>query len=530
MSESIDFGIKYDVIKLKDNLFFLVPVELVEGYATTTNFYTDSEYRVLSSPTDLAGEYVVDTVFSGDNLRQLYEMDDLNFLKEYFLAEEKDRIQVVLVSKGKMKKFKVDARMFEEANVLETFQVEQGKPMVTLNETALEDVLSSESVDEMRAKLLRYKSLIKNIKERERKDGTTKITVKNGTITEIVSRNKVTDLKANDTLCKTTSANVADKGSMLGADVSLRGLETYIRERVFGHDKEIRKLSKTIIMNATALEGEKNEPILLLGPTGTGKTETVHAICGYLSIPLVEVNSVNLVPQGIKGMSLEDCLYSLIVSCNYDVKKAQKGLVFFDEFDKLGLVSSDYKSPVSQILLKFIEGSHFLVDKPTDDYDFDTSMLIKIFAGAFTDLFGPDKSIGFSSGDKKGSTFKPKNITEKEYFGKELVTRIPHIVLFDELSREDKRRAILYSKVSEFLIKKERYERQFGVTLSASDAYIEALLDKLDREQRSMRDINNLIIESLDEAEYEMLSQDGNYKRLVLTSDTVSDNTKFDLS
>lgn len=528
MAEESDYGIKYQVIKLKDNLYFLRPIGLVEGYAATNVFYNKREHKILTSPTDLACGEVIDSVFSADALRELYDFDDISFLKEYFLAEEKEKVQIVTTRGGQIKKFKVDVKLFEEADIVESFEVEQGKPSVNLNESAIEDLLSASNTDEMRAKLLRYKNLTKNIKTREKKDGTTKITVKNGSITEIENRSKIITTSAKDTL-GTTSAKSAEKASMLGSDISLIGLETYIKERVFGHDTEIRKLAKTIIMNYTAEPGDKNEPLLLVGPTGTGKTETMHAISSYLDIPLIEINSVNLVPQGIKGMSLEDCLYSLIVSCNYDLEKAQRGLVFFDEFDKLGLVSSDYKSPVSQILLKFVEGSKFLIDKPTDDYTFDTSMLIKIFAGAFSDLFEADKKIGFGT-SSEAPEFKPRNITDKEYFGKELVTRIPHVILFNELAREDKKRAILISKISEYLIKKQRYQRQFNVELQAADSYIDALLDKLDAEQRSMRDLNNLIIESLDEAEYTLLSNPHGYKRLVLTADTVANNKKFDLS
>lgn len=534
-AEEMDFGIKYKVVKLKDGLFFMIPLELVEGYAARGIFYNENELKILGAPCDLAGDTVIDTIFSGAALRKLYEFDDISFLKEYFLADEKEKIQIVTISKGQMQKFKVDARVFENSDVMESFFVEQGRPAVTLNEQALDDLINSSSEEDIRTKLLRYKNLAGSLKKREKSEGLTSITVKNGTVTEIVSKNKVVNLGNKNSLIAVshlaTGSDVAEEASVLGSDISLLGLETYIRERIFGHDKEIKVLAKSILMNYTAKDGEKVEPILLIGPTGTGKTETMHAVSSYLNIPLIEVNTVNLVPQGLKGMSLEDCLYSLIVSCNYDVAKAQRGMVFFDEFDKLGMVSTDYKSSVIQILLKFIEGGTFMIDKPTDDYSFDTTHLNKIFAGAFTDLFEQDKRIGFLTSEEKGKmVFKPSNITDKNYYGRELVTRIPHILVYSELSREEKKKAILYSKVSEYLIKKQRYARQFGVTLDAEDSYFNALLDKLDAEQRSMRDLNNVIIESLDDAEYQMLASPDKYRRLVLTAETVGNNQKYDLS
>ena len=86
-------------------------------------------------------------------------------------------------------------------------------------------------------------------------------------------------------------------------------------------------------MNYTALDGEDVESILLVGPTGTGKTETVKAACEYLDIPYFFINASNIVPQGIKGMSIEDVIVGLFEAANYDEKIAQRGLIFLDEFD-----------------------------------------------------------------------------------------------------------------------------------------------------------------------------------------------------
>lgn len=95
-------------------------------------------------------------------------------------------------------------------------------------------------------------------------------------------------------------------------------------------------------------------------------------------------------------------------------------------------------------------------------------------------------------------------MTEADYFGKELVTRIPHVLVYNELSKELQKEVVLHSKLSQYYLKKQRYQRQFGIELHVDDTYIEALLSQLSEKDRSMRDLNNLIISSLDEAEYEM--------------------------
>ena len=316
----------------------------------------------------------------------------------------------------------------------------------------------------------------------------------------------------------------------LNNDISLKGLENYIKERVLGHDKIIRYIAKTIIMNYTATDTDEVEPILLVGPTGTGKTQTMQVAASYLNIPFAAVNMVNLVPQGIKGTSLEDCLYSLLVSANYKKEIAERGIFFGDEMDKLGKANVDYKEPIKDIFLNFFDGVPFLLDKKEDDYFFNTKFLNKVFAGRFEDVFEiPQKTIGFDADTKIEKDDFGEMIYDKEYYGKELITRITHIYLYKELNNETRKRILLESKLSRYLNKKIRYERQFGVTLEAQDSYIEAVLEKLDKSKLSMRQLNNLISHTLDEVEYVLLSGNNKGKKLILTKDIVEDNSKFTL-
>ncbi len=522
-----DYGIKYIKSKINENTYILIPTELVEGYGVGNIFYSMDVYPIIKSVEDLEeNDVFVDTIHSTEELISIYEYEDIDFLKEYFLNEEKDNILIVMIEKGRVIKKKVNKDLLTAINPSETYEKQKNKPSVTLNSDALTVLLNKNTLDEVRGELLRYKNLIASFRDKEKKDGTTKIVVENGHVKEIVTDRNVKGLS------KTSKTNqspiISNSTPITSSEISLKGLESYIKERVFGHDQEIEDIATNILMNFTAEAGEKSEPLLLVGPTGTGKTATMKAAMSYLDIPLIEINTPNLVPQGIKGMSLEDCLYSLIVSTDYNLEKAKRGLVFFDEFDKLGEINSDYKSSIVQILLKFIEGDTFMIDKPTDDYDFDTSMLIKVFAGAFSSLFEKNKSIGFNSSEETVK-FEPSNITKKEYFGKELVTRIPHIYTYHELDRSTQKRILIDSKLSELLRKKKRYERQFGVDTIVEDSYIEAVLNRLKVEDKSMRDLNNIILGSLKSAERELLLSPEKYKKLILTKDTVENPKNFKL-
>ena len=271
------------------------------------------------------------------------------------------------------------------------------------------------------------------------------------------------------------------------------------------------------------------EPLLIVGPTGTGKTETIRAASEYLDIPFIEINTPNLVPEGIHGASLESYLNSLKIYCNGDLKQAEKSIVYLDEFDKLGRNDLNIKTAVKQILLKFLEGGTFIISDRYNTYNFNTRMLNKICSGAFQELFEEHKAIGFETGAPKSMQFSRQKVVDADYYGKELITRIHSIIPYLPLTREEQKRVILESKISKYLQKKIRYQKQFNIELLLEDDFINGLIDKLSNSEQSMRDLNNNILEYLALPEYEILSNPHSYQRLTLTKDTLEDKKNFRL-
>ena len=150
------------------------------------------------------------------------------------------------------------------------------------------------------------------------------------------------------------------------------------------------------------------------------------------------MNASNLVPQGIKGMSIEDVITGLYESAGRNLKKAEKGIIFLDEFDKLNDSDLDLKEPVKNILLTFTAGGNFPIDNDRYKFDFNSSRTTKICAGVFDRITEKVKSLGFNStpegNEKLGSAEEiRKKIIEKEYFTQEELTRISTILAYNEL-------------------------------------------------------------------------------------------------
>ena len=520
MAETLtEIGIRYKVIKINDTMYVLTPIGTVEGYSVGENFYNETVHKTAFNVESLQNEELVDSIMSIEALKELYEYDDIDFITEFYLSEESDYILTIEVKDGKLIKRKVNYKEFVKSNGKETYERQKDMPAVTLNCDALDELMNCPSIQEAREKLERYRRLIKQFRDQEKKDSVTSVTVNNGHVTEIGLNKKVSDPKKQSVTVASTTDSTDTK------TISVVGLEQYLKERVFGHDEELRRIATQLIMNYRSTPEYGTESILIVGPTGTGKTETARAASEYLGLPFVQLNTANLVPQGIKGPSLEDYLYALIVASGYDLEKAQKAFIFLDEFDKIGKDELDIKQSVKQILLKFIEGDNFMIDKPSGDYTFNTRMLNKMFGGAFQELFEKKKNpLGFGTTPiQEEFVFAPSKITEGEYYSKELVTRIPHVFAYKPLTKEDQRRVMLESKLSILLSKKRRYEEQFGVQLVILDDYIEAILKKLSKEEKSMRDLNNIILTTLSEAEYQILANEGKVKQLILTPELVVD-------
>lgn len=516
-----EVGIKYEVKKLDSDVYILIPIDVVKGYSVCDTFYSNNQYQILKNKEDIhKTNIIIDKIVKIDELRNMlaYFEDDIDTLVDCYLFSEANNISVINTKNGLFNRRDINIDDILTSKKEEMYSRLKNGTVVTLNLASLDNLLNIENIDLLKKELEGLKRRLLTF-ERKGKNAS-KVKVEDGKVIEIESDKKI---QVNNIISNDSATPIERNG-----DISLRGLERYIKERVFGHDEEIRHIAKTLIMNNTAIGLEKIEPILLVGPTGVGKTETMNAAAEYLGIPYTEVNTINLVPQGIKGESLEDKLYSLIVAANYDLKKAMRGLIFFDEWDKLGSSNTDYKQPIKDILLKFIEGGIFAIDKASDDYLFDTRYLNKVFAGRFKEVFeSSNRVLGFNSSSRKKGKDLANLLSDKEYYGKELITRIKHIYLYKELDKETKRRILLESKLSEYLQKKLRYERQFNVTLEAHDSYIDALLNKLEQNQQSIRELNNLVSDTLEEIEYELLDSNYSGKKIILTSDIVEDNRKF---
>lgn len=172
----------------------------------------------------------------------------------------------------------------------------------------------------------------------------------------------------------------------------IKDMEKEVLKSIIGQDVAVRKII-TAIYRAINFKTVKSN-ILVIGNSGTGKTETIKQIAKRLNIPYTIEDATKYTQEGYYGADVNEMILNLLENSNMDIKKAQNGIIVIDEIDKKAghEVSHDVAgTEVLKSLLKIIEGTTIKVPVEMDSYnvklvDFDTKNIIIIFLGAFSGL------------------------------------------------------------------------------------------------------------------------------------------------
>ena len=286
--------------------------------------------------------------------------------------------------------------------------------------------------------------------------------------------------------------------------------------------------------------------ILLIGPTGSGKTYLVKTLARLLDVPLAITDATNLTEAGYIGDDVESCISKLLAAADNDVDKAEKGIVFIDEIDKLAkkqnMNSRDVSGEaVQQGLLKLLEGSEVEVPVGANSKNgmvplttVDTTNILFICGGAFPALEGIIKerltkqsSMGFSA-ELKDAHDNDKDILSKvtnddlRAFGMipEFIGRLPIVCTLSELS-EDQMTEILVKPKNAIIKQYQKLLALDGVDLEFDDDALHAIAKKALKKETGARGLRSIIEGFMMDIMYE-IPKDKNIGRVTITADYVN--------
>lgn len=287
--------------------------------------------------------------------------------------------------------------------------------------------------------------------------------------------------------------------------------------------------------------------ILLVGPTGSGKTLLAQTLAKILDVPFTIADATSLTEAGYVGEDVENVVLKLVQAADYDIEKAEKGIIYIDEIDKITRKSSNPSitrdvsgEGVQQALLKIIEGMVANVPPqggrkhPHQEYiQVDTTNILFILGGAFEGIdkiIGQrkeSKSIGFgaeiseNSSKEMGELLKDLRPEDLLKYGliPEFIGRIPVIVSLNELDEDSLVRILVEPKNAIIKQYKELFKMD-DVELEFEENALKAIAKKAYDRKTGARGLRSIIEETLMDIMFEIPSRD-DVAKVIITEDSI---------
>jgi ATP-dependent Clp protease ATP-binding subunit ClpX len=348
----------------------------------------------------------------------------------------------------------------------------------------------------------------------------------------------------------------------LAKSIKPKDIFSFLNQYVIGQDDAKKFLAVAVYNHYKRLNQKHDDDveieksnIVMVGQTGTGKTLLARTIARFLNVPFTIVDATVFTEAGYVGEDVESILSRLLQVCNYDVKLAEKGIIYIDEIDKVARKSDNPSitrdvsgEGVQQSLLKLLEGSDVQVP-PQGGRKHPEQKMVKIntqnilflCGGAFDGIeriIGKrmnQQAIGFKSREKDKEVVDRDNLlqyispADLKTFGliPELIGRLPVLVHLDPLDQATLR-AILTEPKNALIKQYQKLFKLEGIELEFADDALDFIVTKADEFKLGARGLRSICEAIMTDAMFDMPSQEG-LKHFIVTEEYCKEKLRHEI-
>ena len=324
----------------------------------------------------------------------------------------------------------------------------------------------------------------------------------------------------------------SEKEAPQNIEIDINKIYSEIKKKIPNQDTHIKEILSIIWRDFNNYQNIKSRSILINGEKSSPKKEIFNIIEDNINIPVLNTSAINKYKNNVTLNTVNDILISLLKKCNYDIKKAETSIIVIDDIDTITILDQNDARLFGEYqtdLIRLINGLSFTIEIDGDSYTIDTSKMLVVLMGDFMKYEEETPTIkGFSNTSNNQS----KQMTRIDYLNEglleDLVISIQNIIELDKPTTKEYIANISKDEDNSLNISKKFLE-SLNIRLTVEETAIKRISEVIEKNGYAEGQINEIIDKALALAAFEIATNPNTYEELIISEDTISNNSKYKL-